>query len=64
MDGDISQRICINVVASVSGRGASRSTSVNLDVFVGRLRFGPGVPLLKIPAVWIVEPGDRAIVVI
>ena len=61
---DISQRIHIDIGTRVSCRRGSRSTDVNLDVLVGRLRFGPVVPLIKVPAVGIVEVGDSAIVVI
>ena len=53
--GDASQRRRIDIVARVSGPRGSRSTDVNLDIFVGRSSLGPVVPLAEVPTVGVTE---------
>ena len=62
-DRDLAKRSRVDVPRAGSRRG-SGSTNVDLDVFVDRDCLCPGVPLIKIPCVGVIEVCQAAEVVV
>ena len=62
-DRNLAERSCVDVPRASSRRG-SRSTNVDLDIFVDRDCLCPSVPLVEIPCVGVVEVCQAAEVVV